>query len=167
MNRFVDILNRIREHVNLNWLTPSQTEAYHILCERLKFLDEVNLWGEHGVGKTFIGWFLYKQGLAAYEPCLGELGQVLPTRRTIVVDNLDWRRSAVRDILHQCTVVGYERIVLITAEPVQEQIAGVELRLTMEDIATVVRNLRSVGVPAYSDNPRDLWDLVSPLRLKE
>lgn len=66
MNRFVEILNRIRQNANASWLTPSQQTACNLLCERLKFLDEVNLWGRHGVGKTFVGWMLRAQGVAVY-----------------------------------------------------------------------------------------------------
>ncbi len=51
MNRFVEILNRIRRHANVDWLTPSQRIAVELLRERLEFLDELNLWGAHGVGK--------------------------------------------------------------------------------------------------------------------
>jgi len=30
MNRFVDILNRIRQNVDPNWLTPGQQRAYNL-----------------------------------------------------------------------------------------------------------------------------------------
>lgn len=69
MNRFVDILNRIRQNANLQWLTPSQQIVHRLLNERLAFLDEVNLWGAHGVGKTFLGWVLQDRG-AVYAPRL-------------------------------------------------------------------------------------------------
>jgi hypothetical protein len=166
MNRFVDILNRIRWHANTDWLTPSQRTAYELLRERLEFLDEVNLWGAHGVGKTFISWVLHAQQLAAYAPCLED---VEPTRmvRIITVDNLSWQRSAVRATLHRCREQGYDKVVLISTEPVQEQIAGVELRLTTEDIQKVAENLRVVGVAPFNDAPQSLWDMVSPLPLRD
>lgn len=169
MNRYVDILNRIRQNVNLDWLTPSQQVAYNWLCERLKFLDEVNLWGEHGVGKTFIGWVLQAQGLAVYTPRLedAERIQTLPLHRTIIVDNLGWRRSEVRDALYCCRSLGYDKIVLITTECVQEQMAAIQLSLTDEDIQKVITNLRSIGVAPYDDAPRNLWDIISPISLKE
>lgn len=162
----MDILNRIRQNVRTDWLTPSQQTAYNLLRERLKFLDEVNLWGEHGVGKTFIGWVLQVQGLAAYAPRLEDV-EPASWLRVVVVDNLDWRRSAVREALHRCRSRGYDKIVLITTEPAQEHIAVVKLRLTEGDIAKVIANLRSIGVAPYDGTPRNLWDLVSPLSLKE
>ncbi|MGQ9631036.1 MAG: hypothetical protein ACUVXI_12115 [bacterium] len=165
MNRYVDILNRIRQNANPNWLTLSQQVAYNLLRERLNFLDEVNLWGGHGVGKTFIGWLLHKQGAAVYVPCLKDVGQAPSLKSVIIVDNLGWRRVEVREALHRCRSQNYEKVVLITTKPVQEQMAVVELSLTDEDLAKVGANLRSIGVPPYSDAPHTLWDLVSPVEL--
>lgn len=165
MNRFVDILNRIRQNVNTEWLTPSQEAACKLIGQRLNFLDEVNLWGKHGVGKTFIGWLLHDQGLAVYAPRLEDV-EPAPLRRVVVVDNLGWRRTAVREALHCCRSHGYDKVVLITAEPVQEQVAVVELGVTDEDLAKVAANLRSVGLAPYDEAPRNLWDLVSPISLK-
>jgi len=164
MNRFVDILNRIRQEANPGWLTPSQRAAYDLLRERLNFLDEVNLWGKHGVGKTFVGWMLHHQGLAIYYPLLEHVryGSLL---RTAVVDNMGWRRAEVLEALHQCRGKGFDKIVLITTEPVQLQIATVELRLTADDVEHAAANLRSVGVAPYGDSPDNLWDLVSPVEL--
>ncbi|HIE11923.1 MAG TPA: hypothetical protein EYP63_00595 [Desulfotomaculum sp.] len=61
--------------------------------------------------------------------------------------------------------IGYSKILLVTREPVEEQVSTVELVLNREDIEHVVANLRGVGVVPYSDAPRNLWDLVSPLDL--
>jgi len=167
MNRFVDILNRIRQNTHPNWLTSSQQTVYDLSRERLKFLDEVNLWGDHGVGKTFVCWVMYSQRLADYVPRLEDVKQeeALLPRRTIIVDNMSWQRAEVRDALHFCRSLGYNKIMLITTEPVQEQMATLELSLTNADVEQVKRNLRSVGVAPYSDAPRNLWDLVSPLDL--
>jgi len=164
MNRFVDILNRIRQHANPDWLTSSQQIAWNLLSERLNFLDEVNLWGRHGVGKTFVGWMLQAQGLAVYAPRLEEVEEK-PLQRTIIIDNAGWRRWEVREALRYCRSQGYEKVVLVTTEPVQDQLSTVELRLTTEDLEKVVANLRSIGVAPYSDAPRSLWDLVSPMEL--
>jgi hypothetical protein len=166
MNRFVEILNRIRRHANVDWLTPSQRIAVELLRERLEFLDELNLWGAHGVGKTFIGWVLHAQRLAVYAP---RLEDVEPARlsRVVIVDNSNWRRIDVREALHRCRDYGYDKVVLISTEPVQEQIAGVELQLSADDIQKVAANLRSISVVPYSDTPQSLWNMVSPLPLND
>jgi hypothetical protein len=71
----------------------------------------------------------------------------------------------VRDALHRCREYGYGKVVLISTEPVQEQMASVELRLTADDLQAVAENLRTVGVAPYNDAPKNLWDMVSPLPL--
>lgn len=164
MNRFVDILNRVRQEAHIEWLTPSQKAAYDLLRERLGFLDEVNLWGRHGVGKTFVGWMLHQQRLAVYYPLLERVKQD-SLLHTVVVDNVGWRRAQVLEVLHHCRSKGFNKIVLITTEPVQHQIATVELRLSAEDIEHVVTNLRGIGIAPYSSSPQSLWDLVSPVEL--
>ena len=166
MNRFVNILNRIRQHANADWLTPSQRTAYELLRERLEFLDEVNLWGAHGVGKTFIGWVLHVQQLAVYAPRVEDVESACLSR-VVIVDNLDWQRSVVRAALHRCREQGYDKVVLISTEPVQEQISGVELWLTTDDIQKVAENLRAVGIAPYSDSPQSLWNMISPLLLND
>ncbi len=166
MNRFVDILNRIRKNQNVDWLTLSQKAAFDLIRERLKFLDEVNVYGNHGVGKTFLGWVLQAQGLADYAP---RLEDVKPSflNRTIVVDNLGWRRSEAREALHHCRNLGYRQVILITEESVQEQMTTVKLTLTEADIEKAIGNLRNIHVVPYSDIPQSLWDLVCPLRTRE
>ena len=163
MNRYVDVLNRIRQNANLNWLTPAQQGAYQLVREQLKFLDEVNLWGYHGVGKTFLGWILWKQGLAVYAPRLQNV-KLVPLIRTIVVDNLGWRRAEVREVLYCCRGMGYNKVLLITTDPVQDQITTVQLTLRAEDIKQAAANLRGIGIVPYSDTPHNLWELVSPLK---
>jgi len=166
MNRFVDILNRILQNASTDWFTPSQRTAYELLRERLEFLDEVNLWGAHGVGKTFLGWVLHMERLATYAPRLEDVKSPNPSS-VVIVDNLNWQRLAVRETLHRCRDYGYDKVVLISTEPVQEQMAKVELRLTSDDIQKVAANLRSIGVVPYSDAPQNLWNMVSPLPLND
>lgn len=162
MNRFVDTLNRIRQSADSSWLTPSQQRVKAAILERLKFLDEVNLWGRPGTGKTFLGWMLRKERIADYVATAGHVGPAGAVR-TIVIDNAGWRRYEVREILHCARRSGYNRLILITPEPVQEQMATVELLLTQEDLKWVVANLHRIRVTPYCETPRTLWELLSPL----
>lgn len=164
MNRFVDILNRVRQSADSTWLTPSQQGAWNALLERLKFLNEVNLWGRPGTGKTFLGWILHKQRVAEYIPSFEQIRQA-GLFRTIIIDNAGWRRREVRDIIHLARLAGYDRVILITQEPVQEQMATVELFLNPEDVEQVIANLYRIRVTPFNDTPRTLWDLVSPIPL--
>lgn len=166
MNRYVDIMNRIRQHAHPEWLTPSQKEAYDKICSRLGFLDEVNLWGDHGSGKTFLAWVLRARGLADYTARAGKMTQKLSLQRTIIVDNISWRRLEARDAVHQCRMLGYEKVILVSTEPVEDDIAHVSLSLSSEDIEKVRQNLRTIGVLPFTEEHQSLWDLVSPLTLR-
>ena len=161
MTRYLDTLNRVRQHASPQWLTPSQRIAYRLLRERLGFLDEVNLWGAHGVGKTFVAWVMVREGLTVYAPLPEEM-EPASVRRTIVVDNMSWQRSRVRDVLNKCRDLGYRKVVLITTEPAQDQISTIELLLDGADIEAVKANLRSAGISPRNDEPRNLWDLLIP-----
>lgn len=164
MNCFVDILNRIRQSADSTWLTPSQQRAQNALLERLKFLDEVNVWGHPGTGKTFLGWMLQKQRVAEYVPSAEQIRQA-SLFHTIIVDNVGWRRKEVRDIVYLVRLSGYRRVVLITQEPVQEHMATVEVLLNHEDVERVIANLYRIRVTPLNNAPQTLWDLVSPIPL--
>ncbi len=163
MNRFVDILNRIRQNADESWLTPSQKAAKEQIIKKLKFLDEVNLWGNHGVGKTFLGWIMWKQKIADYAPSKEYVPP--PSISLIVVDNSGWKRKEVLEILHHCRMKGHGKVMFITNEPVQHSVASVDLKLTPEDLEKVLSNLRNIDVLSYADTPKNLWDIVSPVEV--
>ncbi len=164
MNRYIDILNHIRKAADHSWLTPGQEEAYKQLMERWKFLDEVNLWGEPGSGKTFIGWVLHKQSFANYAPALKEVPRSSSFSK-IIVDNCSWYRRDIRETLSYCRSLGYHKVVLITSEPAQDQIASIQVRLFPQDLEKAAQNLQSVCKITSVYISHTLWDLVSPLRL--
>jgi len=164
MNQFVNILNRIRQKADESWLTLSQQMAKEEIIKKLKFLDEVNLWGSHGAGKTFLGWIMWKQNLVDYSASREYV--VSSGSRIIVVDNSSWKRRDVLETLHHYRVRGYDKVLFITTEPVQHSIATVELKLKLEDLKKASSNLHSIGVPPYANNPKSLWDLVIPAELR-
>jgi len=165
MNRYVDILNRIRQQVCVDWLTPSQKQAYDKIRSYLQFADEVNLCGAHGSGKTFLAWVFQLEGKADYVVRLEKLYRKLSLNRTIVVDNVGWRRTEAREVLHRCRMLGYEKVILVSVEAVRDDIAHVSLSLTSEDVEKVQQNLQAIRVPPFADNPRSLWEIVSPLHV--
>jgi hypothetical protein len=63
MNLFVETLNRIKTELNMSWLSKSQSLAYDRISERIETVGVVNLYGYHGMGKTFLGWVIHKEGL--------------------------------------------------------------------------------------------------------
>lgn len=73
----------------------------------------------------------------------------------------------VREAIHFCRGLGYKKVILITTECVEEQMAIIELKLTKDDLEKAANNLRSIGVKPFSNNSDNLWDLVSPLNMSD
>jgi hypothetical protein len=168
MNRFVALLNKIRREADWGWLTESQRKASEQLRDFLNINDVANLFGFHGVGKTFLAWVWQKEwqrlgfGRIAYFPFPSHIAPDERCRLAIV-DNLLSHRQILRDALRQCRLCGFERVVLITVYAADDQMPKVSLGLTEEDVVWVAERLRRLGYPPYRNEAPNLWELVVPL----
>jgi len=167
MNRFVALLNKIRREADWGWLTESQREASEQLRDFLNINDVANLFGFHGVGKTFLAWVWQKEwkrfgfGRIAYFPSVRFIAPV-ELHRFAIVDNLPSDRTSVRDALRKCRFCGFQRVILITTHAADDQVPKVRLNLTEQDTKQVAEQLRQLGYPPLTDEPRNLWELVVP-----
>lgn len=167
MNRLVALLNRLRFEANWAWLTASQQAASQQLAEFFRINDAINLFGEHGVGKTFLAWVWHKEwqrlgfGRIAYFPFPS---LIAPDERCrfAIVDNLLSYRDVIRDAIRRCRLCGYERVLLITVHAAADQMPKVRLDLSESDMEQISERLRRLGYPPYTDRPRHLWELVVP-----
>ncbi|MCS7186063.1 MAG: hypothetical protein N3B10_13775 [Armatimonadetes bacterium] len=168
MNRLVSLLNRLRSEARWEWLSESQKSVSKQLLDFLRVNDTVNLYGTHGVGKTFLAWVWLREwqrfgfGRIAYFPFAS---LITPNERCrfAIVDNLPSYREGIRDAIRQCRICGYERILLITVHAAADQLPKVRLDLTEADIEQISERLRRLGFPPYSDQPKNLWELVVPI----
>ncbi len=137
------------------------------MLDLLRVNGVANLFGAHGVGKTFLAWVWHKEwqrfgfGLIAYFP-LASLITPNERCRFAIVDNLLSHRDFIRDAIRQCRLCGYERILLITAHAAADQLPKVRLDLTDADKEQVIERLRRLGYPPFAEQPRDLWECVVP-----
>lgn len=167
MNRHVALLNRLRAEARWDWLTGSQRLASEQLLDFLRVSDVANLFGAHGVGKTFLAWIWRKEwqrfgfGRIAYFP-FASLISPNERCRFAIVDNLLSHRDVIRDALRRCRLCGFERVLLISVHAADDQMPKVRLDLTNEDIEQISERLRSLGYPPLADQPRNLWELVVP-----
>ncbi|MFN4180045.1 MAG: hypothetical protein ACK4I8_07005 [Armatimonadota bacterium] len=167
MNRLVALLNRLRYEMRWDWLTPSQLAASEQLMDFFRINDVANLFGAHGVGKTFLAWVWHKEwkrlgfGRIAYFPFASP---ITPNEncRFAIIDNLLSRREVIRDAIRQCRLCGYERVLLITVHAAADQLPKVRLDLTEADKEQVVERLRRLGYPPFTEQPRNLWECVVP-----
>ncbi len=168
MNRLVALLNRLRAEAKWSWLTESQRVASEQLIDFFRVNDAVNLFGAHGVGKTFLAWVWCKEwqrfgfGRIAYFP-FASLIAPKGNCRLAIVDNLLSHRDVIRDAIRRSRICGYERVLLITVHAAADQLPKVRLDLTEADIEQISERLRRLGSPPYTDQPRNLWELVVPM----
>ncbi|MFN3421650.1 MAG: hypothetical protein ACK40X_08005 [Armatimonadota bacterium] len=167
MNRLVALLNRLRYEMRWDWLTPSQLAASEQLLDFLRVNDVANLFGAHGVGKTFLAWVWHKEwqrfgfGRIAYFP-FASLITPNENCRFAIVDNLLSHLDVTRNAIRQCRLCGYERVLLITVHAAADQLPKVRLDLTEVDKEQVIERLRRLGYPPFTEQPRDLWECVVP-----
>jgi len=168
VNRYVALLNKLRAEAKWDWLSGSQRAASEQLWDFLRSNDAVNLFGIHGSGKTFLAWVWFKEwerlgfGRIAYFP-FPSLIAPQERCRFAIVDNLLSQRDAVRDAVRKCRFCGYERVLLITVPAAADQLPKVRLDLTESDMEQIAERLRRLGFPPYTDQPKNLWELVVPI----
>lgn len=148
MSRLVDFQNRIRRRLCPEWLSPSQKQTYENLKQLLSFQDTVNLYGPSGVGKTFLVWVLSQEVSTCSYFNLEQLEGKAPDQMTIaVVDPHPWQRSIVRQTLSTLHALGYKTILLISQEPVTDQIPSCQLSLSETDLVKIYQNWSQVSIP--------------------
>ena len=148
MSRLVDFQNRIRRHLNPGWLSPSQKETYNRIQQLLCFQDTINLCGSSGVGKTFVTWVLGQEISISLYSNFTDLEAKATDKKTLaVVDPHPESRSLVRQTLSTLHGLGYRKIILVSNEPVVDQIPSCPLSLTQADFSKIYQNWSDVSIP--------------------
>jgi hypothetical protein len=157
------MLNLIKTHRNIEWLTPSQSEALYALKKVLRVPGTVNLCGRAGVGKTFLAWALADDLGYAYFPHLKHFTQAeeIPASG-VIIDNAKPDRQSHRNALKALQFQNVTRAVLVTRELIRDYTHYVELDLSPEDQEKVRHNLVSIGHLIHEVGVLNLWYLVNP-----
>jgi len=164
MSDFVRILNSIKTHWDLSWLTPSQQQCLAELQASLRVPGSINLFGKHGVGKTFLAWAVARENGLAYfpHPALFEQAEIVDAEG-VIIDNCLPGRIEHREVLKVLQLRGIKRSILITTELIHDYIHYCELTLTPDDMQKVLSNLETIGI--YLDaigEEQSLWGLLNP-----
>lgn len=134
MKLTLDSLNaRIRDHLSLDWLTPSERAIW----DELHRFDGpphriVNVYGAPGSGKTFLGWLMHREGYATYGVWSR---QPQPIHARLVLDNAATDQAATRAIRPLVDELGVRQIILLSRRRVDEEaMPKFEIQVTLDDL---------------------------------
>lgn len=140
---WIRLHNKLKESANFQLLSPNQREAFSLIQKAVRYANRLNLYGEAGVGKTFVGWVLARELGALYLP---DPSYQMQKAEIIVVDDAPSTRMQSRIIYGEALEYA-NSVILLNREPINDHIIQVQLSLTAEDLAFVGENLRGLGGP--------------------
>lgn len=139
---------RIRDHLNVNWLTPSQKQVW----EQIQRFDGplhrvINVYGAAGTGKTFLGWLMERLSYATYSTWASPSKPLLPR---LILDDMVPDRSQTRSLRSLVDQYHIQQLILLSRQRVNEQaMPAFEVRITEDDMAVFRGNLyRYLAIPA-------------------
>lgn len=145
MSEYIEFINKVKNKSEREWLTPSQQRAFNIIKKKSSNHRIVNIFGKEGVGKTFLGWILEKEGVSKYFVDSESVED--PNSETITVDNFPPNRSDHRDFRRRMGLMGIRKAILITKPfAIPDDIKKIEIEFDEEDRkqfkSTCTRKLR-------------------------
>jgi len=165
VKNYISILNKIKKEFSYNWLTDSQIEVFERIRDYLSYPGSVTgfLYGISGSGKTFTGWMLEKEKLLEYIPDgPKEKYELSSSIKGVVIDNIDWNRYTLRNIIKDLALSNINRYLLIGKyAPDEKLLKEFPLNLTEEDIIKVKENIKNIGfiLPDNSGSTISLWNI--------
>jgi len=160
MSRYLELHNFIKAHACVDWLTPSQQRALDAIQNALRFHHTINLYGERGCGKTFLGWICHRESIGAYLPhprfLQSDVSSSPPS--CLIIDNAHTNRAEFRHILKEVQLYRIPNLIAISREPIKEEMVAIELPCTKHDCEKMRHNL-SLDEPLPSDDETNLWQL--------
>lgn len=141
MKLTLDSLNaRIRDHLSLDWLTPSELsiweQLHHFAGPPHRI---VNVYGAPGSGKTFLGWLMHREGYATYGVWSR---RPKPVHARLVLDNAATDQAGTRALRPLVDELGVRQMILLSRRRVDEPaMPAFELQVTPDDLEHLRGNL--------------------------
>ncbi|HHW40995.1 MAG TPA: hypothetical protein GXX19_07590 [Syntrophomonadaceae bacterium] len=154
---WIRLHNKVKESATFQLLSPNQRAAFSFLQKAVRYANRLNLYGESGVGKTFVGWVLARELGALYLP---DPSGKMEKAEIIVIDDAPFTRMQSR-ILYGEALEYANSVILLSREPINDHIVQVQLSLTAEDLAFVAETIRGFGGPLRAvtePEPGFLWN---------
>lgn len=129
-------------------LTPSQTSARNAILNAIQTWEkQINLWGNPGVGKTFLVHSLHHCADLLYFPNPSCYDAQVSRDSVVAIDNAPHTRQEARRLYDrirwgQKDYTGPRNVILITREPIDDAVRRIELTLTDTDIVHIENVIR-------------------------
>ena len=156
-------------------LTPSQVSAQDAILNAIDTWEQyINLYGTPGSGKTFVAHALHHRAHFLYFPnpaCY----DARVFQNSVVVDNAQGTRQEARGLYDrirwgQKDYTGPRNVILITRQPIDDDIRKIELTLTDTDIAHIENIIRQQfgeydfeSISQYAQQRSGLWRYIKTL----
>lgn len=160
-------------------LTPSQASARDAICNAIQRRERhLNLWGNPGVGKTFLVHYLHHRAELVYFSSSTRYDRQVSSNSVVAIDNAPHARQEARRLYDDIRWTGKDysavaNVILITRQPIEDAVHRIALTLIDADIAYMDMLLQQqFGEFALEqDNPyvqqrSGLWRHVKALVLK-
>ena len=129
-------------------LTPSQVSAQDAILNAIERREvNINLWGNPGVGKTFLAHYLHHRANLVYFSSPTRYDRQVTSDSVIAIDNAPHVRQEARRLYDDIRWTGKDysavaNVILITRQPIEDAVHHIALMLTDPDIDCMDRLLR-------------------------
>ena len=157
-------------------LTPSQLSARDTILNAVKMWEKrINLWGNPGVGKTFLAHYLHHRADLVYFSDQARYDAKVSHDSVVAIDNAPHTRQEARRLYDRIrwgekAYTGPVNVILITREPIDDAVHRIELTLTDADIAHMENLMQQQfgecefePISQYAQQRSGLWQYVKTL----
>ncbi len=157
-------------------LTPSQASTRDSILNAIHRLEgRINVWGNPGVGKTFLAHYLHHRADLLYFSSPACYNRRVSSDSTVAIDNAPHGRQESRRLDDEIRWSGKDysavtNVILITQRPIDDAVHPIELTLTDTDVAHIEHLLQQdfgesdfEPVSEYARQCSGLWRYVKNL----
>lgn len=165
MSEWLRLMNEMKQRAPQEYFTPTQRAVYDVLVERLQFSNQhTNLYGAHGVGKTYLAWGLVRALEAVHVPIASRLREFDGQPMSILIlDNAPTYEDEERSLLADAALMGAGSVVFITQKPSALKMRQIQLDLpTPDDLRQIARTFGRLGFYEVCTPPAspNLWQIL-------
>ena len=134
---YLELINSIKNNYDETWVTPSQKLIYDRVTTKLKAQKVINIFGDPGVGKTFLGWLIATFFKGNYAQNTNDLKDNIVN----VLDGFGYKKIEFRTLLPQLQMLSIPKTVIISDKMIQDDIISLELKFDQADKEKFKNNL--------------------------